>query len=125
MARIQLTDTATECIVKLSNGNPGAVNVLAQMVKVNAEVDPDSAFGSFSSLLSLDTLEVYAERIWMLYKDVCQQNMNHTIALLRACQLGFVGRAALNHAIDNRGAGIDVADLCAQVKERLPDFKLS
>jgi hypothetical protein len=28
----------------------------------------------------------------------------------------------LNHAIDNRGQGIDIPALMTQVRERLPDF---
>lgn len=122
-ARIQLTDTAMSAAMKMSDGNPGALTVLARMFKEGAEIDPDDAMGAIGNMLSLDTLGIYGPRIWMLYKDVCGEDLRVTCAILRANQLGFLRESDLNRAIDNYGEGIDVPDLVAKVENRLPNFK--
>jgi hypothetical protein len=58
----------------------------------------------------------------LLFKDVCGQSIIKTVGMLRAVQLGYCSREKLNHAIDNRGQGIDIPALMTQVRERLPDF---
>jgi agmatine/peptidylarginine deiminase len=122
MTRIELTDTTIDVITKMSGGNPGALTVCMEILEHGAAIDPDAAMGGLGALLSLDTCGIYEHRIWMLYKDACGENLSKMLAIERACQLGFITRDELNHAIDNRGNGIDVDDLVLQVKERLPAF---
>ena len=122
MNRIELSDTIQDAIVKLSEGNPGAINVMMNMLQSGDEIDPDSAFGGFGNILSLDTHGIYGSRIWMLFKDVCRENINVTIGLLRTCQLGLLSVEELNYAIDNYGAGIDLSEKMTELKEILPDF---
>ena len=76
-------------------------------------------------VLNMDTLEIYGSEIWMLYKDVCKENIVHTIAMLRAFQLGIVGKVSLKTAINNYGEGIDLDKILVSVTERLPDFNLN
>ncbi len=120
--RIQLTDSPKDMIIKLSDGNPGAVSVLMQLLTRSAAVDPDSAFGPFTYLLNLNAFGIYGPRIWMLYKDVCHEDIVSTMAVLRATQLGIITRATLKHAIDNYGDGLSVSSIMEQVKKELPDF---
>jgi len=73
----------------------------------------------------MDTLGIYEERIWGLYEDVCGGEPGKVIALLRAYQLGQLAGVtleALNHAIDNRGDGLDLEAVVEAVKGRLPNF---
>lgn len=79
--------------------------------------------GGIGQLVNLDSFNVYGADIWGLFKDVCKQNLVHTVAVLRAVQMGFIGREQLHHAIQNRGEGIDVASVFKQVCERLPRFE--
>lgn len=120
--RIGLKDTTISAIMKLSEGNPGAIRVCTEMLNKSERIDPDSALGGLGALLSLDTHKIYGSRIWMLFKDVCKEDMVKTLAVLRSCQLGFLSDVDFNHAIDNYGAGIDIDDLYTQVKERLHTF---
>jgi hypothetical protein len=122
MSRIKLSDSIGSSVAKMAEGNPGAVTVMAQMLQRGEEIDPDSFLGGVAKVLSLDTHGIYGPRIWMLYKDVCGEDIEKTMGLLRACQLGFLAEDALNVAIDNDGKGIDVDALMKQVKERLPRF---
>lgn len=124
MERIELSDSFQNVIVKLTEGNPGAMHVCLELFSKAVEIDPDSALGGIGPLLALDSHGIYGPSIWMLYKDVCGRSISKTIALLRAVHLGFLGVQALKHAIANRGQYIDVEALCAEVKERLPRFNL-
>jgi hypothetical protein len=109
--------------MKMCEGNPGAVRVLLECLKDGGAIDPDSSFGGMSAMMSMDTLKVYGARIWMLYKDVCGEDLRRMIALLRSWQLGFVSSVEIDHAIENYGDGIDIPLLVAKVEERLPLFQ--
>lgn len=120
--RITLMDTPLTAIVKLAEGNPGAVSVLGRVMTEGGKIDPDSK--PFLILLNLDTLGLYGPRVWMLYKDVCGERLDRTLAVLRAWQLGLLSRDAVHHAVENRGAGVvpHLEAICKVVKERLPSF---
>ena len=120
--KLELTDTPQDMIIKLSEGNPGAMTICTRLLNEGAKIDPDSALGGYSNLLDLDTLNIYGGRIWMLYKDVCKEDIVKTVAMLRANQLGILQKDKLIHAIDNYGNGINVDELHTQVKDRLPSF---
>jgi len=123
MARLELDDSFKDILFKLSEGNPGALTVCMEMYTKGAAIDPD-AFSPIAPLLGLDTLEIYGSRIWMLYKDVCGQNLTKTIGLLRGWQLGFVSQAELKHAIENYGDGLDLDKILIQVQDALTNFNL-
>ena len=89
--RIKCEDDVVTICHKLSEGNPGALNVMMQMLSGTAKIDPDAALGPFAHLLNLDTFGIYGSKIWILYKDICCENIVHTITVLRAVQLGFNG----------------------------------
>ena len=119
--RIQLDDTFQSSIMKMCDGNPGGLTVLISLFKESPAIDPDDAFAGLGPILSLDSLGIYGSRIWMLYKDVCDQNIVNVLTVLRANQLGFLAEADLNHAIDNRGK-LDLPDLLKKVNSVIPDF---
>ena len=121
--RIRLTDSVNDVLVKMSEGNPGGLTVLIEIVKHGATIDPDCG-EPILQILHLDSLGLYGSRIWMLYKDVCNQNLSKTLACIRGWQLGHVASETLNHAIDNRCNGLDLDAVCKKVKEDLPAFQL-
>jgi hypothetical protein len=75
MSKIQLTDTASDILVEISEGNPGAASVLIRILKEGAAIDPQDAFGSLGAIFALDTHHIYGSKIWMLYKDVRGQDL--------------------------------------------------
>lgn len=128
MSRIQLTDNVITMITKMSEGNPGSMNVLMEMLKPESkEIDPDNFMGGIGKVLSLDTLEIYGTDIYILHNDICDGNMVKTFAVLRAHQLGFLNGPLLKdacHRQDRSGKQmIDVDGLYNKVKEALPNFK--
>jgi len=120
--RIGLDDTIGVAMHKMSEGNPGALTVLMRIMEEGQAIDPQGLAGGHGAILALDTLGIYGAQIWMLYKDVCGENIEHTLGVLRAWQLGGLTKSALLAAVNNYGQGIDVAALVAGVKARLPEF---
>lgn len=121
--RINLMDTTLDMLCKMSEGNPGGLNVLMQLMEKGAAIDPDDFMGGIGAILSLDTHDIYGSRIWVLYKDISGSNLVTMCALLRAVQLGFLAeseltQAIINHEMDARR----INEMVDQVKTRLPKF---
>lgn len=124
--RITLQMSKVDAILALAEGNPGALTVIMQIMK-REDIDPDAFMGPFGTLLLLDSHNIYGSRIWVLYKDVCGENVVNMLGLLRAVQLGILSEYTLNTAIDNYGRirdeeKIDIDSCLEQVRERLPNF---
>jgi hypothetical protein len=43
----------------------------------------------------LDSLGIYGPNVWVIFKDVCEQNHARMLAVLRATQLGMLSSEAL------------------------------
>lgn len=119
--RITLNDSMMEIMIKMSGGNPGALRVLLQIVEQSPKIDPQGAMEGLGPLLGLDTENIYEERIWGLYKDVCGQDLVKMLACLRASQLGLITSSQLSEAVDGT-TKLDVYDVLLKVKKRLKQF---
>jgi hypothetical protein len=121
--RIQLTDTPMSSVMKLAEGNPGALTVLSRVLREGAEIDPDAGFGQpIFIILNFDSIGLYGPLVWQLYKDVCGERLDKTIAIVRSWQMGFLSDSQIRYACDNRGSGINVDEVCLKLKKRLPSF---
>ena len=109
--RITLSDNTMSAIMKLSGGNPGAVTVVVSLLRDGETIDPDAALGGLAQLLALDSHGIYESEIWMLFKDVCDQDLTKVVLPLRACQLGFLSERELKNAITGNGRGYGSAEL--------------
>ncbi len=120
--RITLEDTTLSAMMKLSEGNPGALSVLSRCLNEAQTIDPIPE--PIMGLLMLDTFGIYGSDIWILYKDICGSSLALFLAVERAIQFGIVPEATVKRAI---AAGydqkiIDPKKLREQVREELPTF---
>ncbi len=120
--RIKLDMNNRQLLLAMGGGNTGALTVLARLLKYGALIDPQAAFGGLGVIMSLDTDDIYEHRIWMLYKDVCKEDLVAFVGMTLAVQLGKLDIKTLNHAIDNRGEGLDVDAVLKAVKDELEEF---
>jgi hypothetical protein len=120
--RIKFYDTMESVLLKMSEGNPGAITVLTRLLKESEDIDPQDMLGGLGKILYLDTLQIYGSRIWVLYKDVCGENLSKMVAVLRSVQLGDLSEKTIHHAIDNRGEGVDTDKIMKAVKASLEKF---
>lgn len=121
MSRINLEQPIKDAIIVMAEGNPGAMTTCVELLKNGGEIDPQGQNGVLF-LLSLDSLEIYGSRIYMLWNDVCQRSLLHTCAVLRGWQLGLLTSKEINLAIDNWGEGLDKELILSQIQERLTQF---
>lgn len=123
--RIKLQDSMEDMLKKMASGNPGALSVLLKIIEETPKVDPQNAMGSITPILMLDTLDIYEGRIWLLYKDVCGEDIVKTLACIRGCQLNIITDQQLADAVDGKETTLDPSDVLKKVKERLRDFDTS
>ncbi len=123
--RIKLEDTTKEMCAKMSDGNPGAMGVIMQILTSNS-IDPDNIMGGIGVVLHLDSMGIYGTDIYVLHNDICRSEMPKTLAVIRAVQLGMFSRSILKDACsrqDRSGRNlVPVQELYEKVKERLPNF---
>lgn len=126
MSRLELTDTLQDAAIKMSGGNPGAINAITAMLVRGKDIDPQAFGGGLSAVMLLDTYEIYGTDIYVLYSDICGRDVARTLAVIRAAQLGMLSSNVLKDACSRQDRSgrdlIDVDDLYAQVKKRLPAF---
>lgn len=127
MSKIQLNDNIMDIMLKMSNGNPGALNVLTELlIPENEKIDPDNIMGGMGNLLSLDTIGIYGADIHVLANDICDGDMIKVITILRAHQFGYLDGDLLRDACSRQDkAGrqmINVNSLYKKVKKKLPRF---
>lgn len=128
--RISETDSARTAVTKLCEGNPGALRVLCDLFKASPVVDPGAMAGSgLAPLLLLDEWGVYGPHIWLLYKDICGEDITRMLTVMRAAQLGIILPDEILMSIklaDGPGGGyrgfINQDSLLEKVQERIPDF---
>ena len=65
--KIELNDSFVNIVMKLSEGNMGAANVVTEMLNISPE--------SFMLLLDLDDMNIRGTQIWLAYKDYCGESV--------------------------------------------------
>lgn len=116
---IVLQDSTMEIVIKLASGNPGAIRVCAQLL--SDDTDPDNFVNGLGNLFDLDTHGIYGSNIWILYKDVCGENVAAMVTLLRAVQLGYYSESDLWKLIDGN-IKVEIEPIYLRVTQRLPNF---
>ena len=82
--------TIAEMLHALSEGNIGAFNVLLQLL-----VDKEE----FMLLLRLDSLHLYGDQLWELYKETCGADIDRFVSYISnelSCQI--CGQAGANNS---------------------------
>ena len=79
MNRITLDDSTQDIVVKMADGNPGALTVLMSLIGSAGDV----LAGGLVYACWLDDLEIYGSDIWLAYKDVCGEDIPRLCEMLR------------------------------------------
>lgn len=126
MSKIQLTDSVLDVMVKMSEGNPGAVNALSVMLKEGKTIDPQGFMGGLGVILLLDTWGIYGSSIYVLYNDKCDRDIRKMLLLMRAGQLGLFPVTKIKKMAHDQAYKINLTDeewkdiddkVCAQLVE--------
>lgn len=119
--RIGLHDTVMDIMVKMSDGNPGALTAMVSILQDGARIDPDDFFKGMGTLLHFDSADIYGSDIYVLWNDVCARNTTAMMGVMRASQLGITTDAEVRRMIrESDSAPVD--NLLVQVRAKLPNF---
>lgn len=110
-----LNDTVLDAIVKMSEGNPGGMNVLVELLQHGKKWH---GLDGIMLVLHLDKMGVYGSNLWLLYSDCCKRDINLVERVLRAHQLGIISEEDVWNHIEN---SIPFTDL-KTVPEMLEDM---
>jgi len=128
MSRISLTDTTMDVIVKMSEGNPGALSAIMAIMKEHDSIDPQAAMGGLGAIMILDSWEIYGSDIYVLFSDKCNRDVRQMLMIMRATQLGYFSHIKLKEMAADQMREIDLTDaewseLDTKVCDHLNEFK--
>lgn len=125
MSRIQLTDTIQNVIVKMSDGNPGAITAMMELLSKANQIDKSESF-PVSYILLLDTYGIYGTDIYVMYNDICGRNLAKFMATIRATQLGLFDSKLLVDACSRQDYSgrelVPAEELLEKIKQQIPEF---
>lgn len=75
--KLNATGTMMDVLMEMSEGNPGAISVLAQLLEGNP-------MDGFTSILALDDMNMRGSQIWVGYKDYCGQDIDKFRAAIKS-----------------------------------------
>lgn len=81
MSKLTSFDSPTDIIVKLSEGNPGAVNALCSLIKESKSIFP--YLNAFEYINELDKLGIYGTDIYVMWSDICKRDIAKMVDLLK------------------------------------------
>ncbi len=107
MSKIKLNDDINDIIVKLSDGNPGAMSMLFGIIKHKE----DDFVDLLSIFLTIDKMGLYGSHLYMLWNDCCNRDTEKTIQVIYAYQKGLIKESDIIERIKNVGYGRSFNDL--------------
>jgi len=127
MSRITLEDTGMSSMMKMSDGNPGALTAMFEIMNMHDEIDPQAFMGGLGAIMSLDTLEIYGTDIYVLFSDKCGKDVRRMLMLMRATQLALFPQSKLQQMAADQMREVNLTDdewldLDQKVCEQLEDF---
>ena len=126
--RIGLHDTGMDVVLKMAEGNPGALAALSEIMRKGVEIDPQCAFGGLGPMFQFDTARIYGSDIYILFNDKCDRDVRKLLMLCRAVQLGFLPQSKLVEMAKDQRRQINLTDdefaeLDKKVCDFLPEFQ--
>jgi len=71
--KVEIGDTPMEYIVKISEGNPGCLTFLMELMSKSKHLS--WVFGPMSYIQALDNMGVYGSKAYMLWNDCCNRDI--------------------------------------------------
>lgn len=96
--KIELTDDLMTIITKMSEGNPGCLHFLFEVLGISSE-------DLFDIALRLDSAELYGSLIYMLWNDCCDRDVAKTVRMIRN-----LDRDTLRSYVVDKGRGTKYED---------------
>jgi len=85
-----------DSLLEIAEGNSGAISVISTLVKL----------GEFYYIDDLKAIGIKGPMIWMLYKDVCKQDIEKLRKVIDLYNDKTITKEQVLHAINNYGDGL-------------------
>ena len=110
MSRITLDDNAMSAIMKMADGNPGAITTMMEIIDKHDSIDPQAMMGGIGAIMILDTWEIYGTDIYILFNDKCDRDVRKMLMLMRATQLGNFSHSKLQQMASDQMRKVNLSD---------------
>lgn len=104
MSRLEIFGTALQNFINFAGGNPGAIAALFELQK--AVQDRTAIY-----LITLDQMELYENKLYMLWNDCCNRDISKVIKILDYYEKGIIKQKDIDERIKNVGRGKSFDDL--------------
>lgn len=119
-------DEAKELVAEMSQGNPGAMYAMVDLIKDGWMMEPFIKYDPLEYLKLLEELGILGSDIYLIHNDLCGGNVHYMSGLLKAVQLGILEGSTLKAELAkiNKGGGstIDVHQVMLEVKNTVNGF---
>lgn len=95
---INLDDTTMDVLLKMAEGNPGAITVLSQLL----ERDDPTGLPGLLTILSLDDMNMRGPQIWVGYKDHCGEDIEAFAAAVNSRDPEMIATVNAESGVDER-----------------------
>lgn len=103
----RLQDDFNDILINMSEGNPGSLRVLFEILKAK-ENDIITSLEAFSTL---NDMKLYGAHLYMLWNDCCGNDINKTLLVIQKYREGKITDNDINERIRNVGYGLSFDDL--------------
>jgi len=110
MSRLELTDNTMSALMKMAEGNPGAISAMMEILEKHDSIDPQAMMGGLGAIMLLDTWEIYGTDIYILFNDKCNRDVRQLLMLMRATQLGHFSDVKLKQMAADQMREINLTD---------------
>ena len=90
--RIRANMDLTEMLFTMSEGNPGALTCMMQMLQSNPSALLD--------ILYFDTMEIYGSKIYMLWNDCCNREMTKLSETIKYFKSGKISKEEIHENLN-------------------------
>lgn len=108
MSRLEIFSTVSQNFINFAGGNPGAIRTLFELQ--NAVGDKTALY-----LITLDKMELYEDKLYMLWNDCCNRDISKVIKVLDGYEKGIIKQNDIDERIKNVGYGKSFDDLIEQI----------
>lgn len=113
MSKLNIEDSFHDIMIKMSEGNPGALNCI---FKLKEKHNNDIKW--IHSMLAFDTMELYGSYLYMFVNDCCDNDYSKVIQIIEAWQKGEIPIDEINNRIKLVGRGLPFDDLLEVKNEK-------
>lgn len=107
MSKIKINDSVQDIVLKMSEGNPGALTTCFEIIKAKN----NDIVQSIPIFLTLDNMKLYGSHLYMLWNDCCNRDIKEVLNVVEGFLKNKITKQDIEERIKNVGYGKSFVDL--------------